>query len=111
MAKHRIRYTQAAIDDLDAIFDYIAVNDQDAALKMLTKFEQRISKLADAPYTGAAVSSDETTFIAAGYRYASVPPYLVFYRIVQNEVRIGRILHSRQDWMHLLFQSSKQKKD
>lgn len=108
MTKHRIRYTQAAIDDLDAIFDYIAVDDQDAALKMLARFEQRISKLADAPYTGAAISSDEPMFIAAGYRYASVPPYLVFYRIVQDEVRIGRILHSRQDWMHLLFRSGQQ---
>lgn len=103
MVKHRIRYTQAAIDDLDAIFDYIAVEDRDAAIKLLERFDKRITQLADAPYTGAAVSSDELTMVASGYRYATVLPYLIFYRVVPSEVRIGRILHSRQDWLHLLF--------
>lgn len=109
MRTRRIRYAPAAIDDLDAIFDYIAIENQDAALKMLSRFDQRIGSLAETPYLGAAISADEPGFIAEGYRYIAVPPYLIFYRVQGDEVRIGRILHSRRDWLHLLFQSGRKK--
>ena len=103
MAEYRIRYTQQAIDDLDAIFDYICLDDPDAARNNLNKFKSSIEKLAATPYHGAALRTDSTVMIAAGYRYIVVSPYLVFYRVVDSEVRIGRILHSRQDWLSLLF--------
>lgn len=103
MDEYRIRYTQQAVDDLDAIFDYICLENPDAAKKMLQAFQTSISRLASAPYLGAAMRTDEPMMIAAGYRYAVVSPYLVFYRVVEKEVRIARILHSRQDWLSLLF--------
>lgn len=103
MAEYRIRYTQQAIDDLDAIFDYICLDDPDAARNNLNKFKSSIEKLAATPYHGAALRTDSAVMIAAGYRYIVVSPYLVFYRVVDSEVRIGRILHSRQDWLSLLF--------
>ena len=103
MSEFRIRYTQQAVDDMDAIFDYIVLEDRDAALKMLSEFERRIGRLADTPYIGAAIRTDEPMMIAAGYRYLVVSPYLIFYRVYGEEVRIGRILHSRQDWLQLLF--------
>ena len=103
MAEYRIRYTQQAVDDLDAIFDYICLDDPDAARNNLNKFKSSIEKLAAKPYHGAALRTDSAVMIAAGYRYIVVSPYLVFYRVVDSEVRIGRILHSRQDWLSLLF--------
>lgn len=103
MSKYRIRYAQQAVDDLDAIFDYVLLEDQSAALKLLAEFERRIGSLAESPYVGAAIRTDEPMMIAAGYRYLVVPPYLVFYRVTDAEVRIGRVLHSRQDWLQLLF--------
>ena len=103
MADFRIRYTQQAMDDLDAIFDYICLDNPDAARKMLQAFRTGIEKLAATPYLGAALRTDSPMMISSGYRYIVVSPYLVFYRVVDQEVRIGRILHSRQDWLPLLF--------
>ena len=103
MAEYRIRYAQQAVDDLDAIFDYICLENPDAARKMLQSFKTGINLLAEAPYLGAALRTDSPLMISAGYRYIVVSPYLVFYRVVDHEVRIGRILHSRQDWLSLLF--------
>lgn len=103
MPEYRIRYAQQAVDDLDAIFDYVVLENPEAARKLLAQFEKSILRLAEAPMLGAAIQSDEAMMIAAGYRYIVVSPYLVFYRVCGNEVRIGRILHSRQNWLHLLF--------
>lgn len=103
MADYRIRYAQQAVDDLDAIFDYICLDNPDAARKMLQSFRTGIGRLASAPYMGAALRTDSPLLISAGYRYIVVSPYLVFYRVVDDEVRIGRILHNRQDWLSLLF--------
>lgn len=103
MSKHRIRYTQQAVDDMDAIFDYIAIENREAAGKLLQAFDESILRLADAPYIGSALPSDDFSSLADGYRYLVVSPYLIFYRVCNGEVRIGRILHSRQDWLHLLF--------
>lgn len=103
MVKYRIRYAQQAVDDLDAIFDYICLDNPVALTKMLKAFQMRMEGLATAPYSGAALRTDAPAMVASGYRYVVVSPYLVFYRVVGEEVRIGRMLHSRQDWLALLF--------
>ena len=105
MATHKILYTQAALDDLDAIFDYVAIEDVAAARKLLSRCEQKIERLAEEPYSGAAIAMDGPELIAPGYRYVFVSPYLICYRVDGRAVHIGRILHGRKDWVHLLFQS------
>lgn len=79
MAEYRIRYAQQAVDDLDAIFDYICLDNPDAARKMLQSFKTSIGRLASAPYLGAALRTDSPLLISSGYRYIVVSPYLVFY--------------------------------
>lgn len=103
MAKDRIRYIQQSVDYLDAIFDYICLENPDTARKMLNSFRVSIERLSTAPYLGAARRTDEAMLISSGYRYIVASPYLVFYRIIGEEVCIGRILHSRQDWLPLPF--------
>lgn len=103
MADTRIRYAQQAIDDLDAIFDYLCLENSVAAEKLLAAFDSSMSRLKTSPYMGAALRTDEPIFAAQGYRYLVVSPYLVFYRVDGDDVYIGRILHSRRDWLSLLF--------
>ncbi|MEG2719587.1 MAG: type II toxin-antitoxin system RelE/ParE family toxin [Clostridia bacterium] len=103
MSKYRIRYTQQSVDDMDAIFDYIVIENRDAAIKLLQAFEESIGHLADTPYIEAALPTGDAAMIANGYRYLVVSPYMIFHRVFDGEVRIGRILHSRQGWLHLLF--------
>lgn len=50
MAEYRIRYAQQAADDLDAIFDFICLDDPEQARKMLQAFKISISRLASAPF-------------------------------------------------------------
>lgn len=104
MGKHRIRYTRAAIDDLDSIFDYIDEGNRDAAVRMLNRLEQAILRLAENPRLGAVLPTNDRSLVSPGYRRLVVSPYLVFYRIGEEEIMVARVLHARQDWMHLLFE-------
>jgi toxin ParE1/3/4 len=106
MAKHRIRYTRDAVDDLDSIFDYISDDKRDAAAGMLERIENTILKLADNPRMGAVLPTNDLSLVESGYRRIVVKPYIVFYRIGKGEIFIARVLHCRQDWMNLLFENS-----
>lgn len=106
MTKLRIRYTQDAVDDLDSIFDYISEDKQTAAANMLEQIENSILQLSDNPRLGTVLPTNELSLIEPGYRRIVVKPYIIFYRIGKDELFISRILHSRQDWMNLLFENS-----
>ena len=41
--------------------------------------------------------------VERGYRYMLVNPYIVFYRVMEDAVIIARVLHTRQNWLHMLF--------
>lgn len=104
MPAFKILYTRLAEDDLDAIFNYIAIDDREAATKLLKAFDQSICRLAVNPYLGAALPTEDDFIAPSGYRYIVVSPYMVFYRVEDGEVRIGRILHCRRDWLSLMFE-------
>ncbi|WP_373233499.1 type II toxin-antitoxin system RelE/ParE family toxin [Cohnella sp.] len=103
--KSRVRYTPAAVDDMDEIFSYISQENVAAAESMLAKLNSSISGLADFPNKGSVLSEDEYSLIQRGYRFIVVNPYLVFYRIMNDTVVIHRILHGRRDYLRELFDS------
>lgn len=103
--KNKIKYTPAAVDDMDEIFSYISQDNVDAAGNMLNKLNNSISDLADFPNKGSVLSDDEYSLIQRGYRFIVVNPYLVFYRIMNDAVVIHRILHGRRDYLRELFGS------
>jgi toxin ParE1/3/4 len=102
---YEIKYTWEAQDDLDGIFDYISKHNRVAAVKLLNKIEKSILLLKDNPRMGSVVPKSAVLYIESGYRKIYVHPYLIFYRIGLNEVYISRVLHSKQDWLYLLFNS------
>ncbi len=103
--KYRVRYTRDAVDDLDSIFDYIVDDNRQAAVEMLNSIEAAILRLADNPRIGAVLPTDDLSLVEPGYRRIVVKPYLIFYRIGEEEIIIARVIHGRQDWMHLLFET------
>ncbi len=105
MLNYKIRYTRDAVDDLDSIFDYISEDNRVAATNMLGRIERAILKLADNPRMGSVLVTNDLSLIEPGYRHIFVKPYILFYRIGKNEIFISRVLHSRQDWMNLLFEN------
>jgi toxin ParE1/3/4 len=103
--KSRIRYSPAAVDDMDEIFSYISQDNLAAAELILEKLDREIIKLEGFPNMGSVLTDDEYTIIQPGYRFIVVKPYLVFYRIINNTVIIYRILHGRRDYLRELFDS------
>jgi len=106
MSKYGIRYTETAVEDLDLIFDYISADNRNAALKMHKQLETGIERLADIPLLGIVLPTSDLSLVKRGYRYLVINPYIVFYRISEQEIWIGRVLHSRQDWLNTLFDMS-----
>jgi len=104
--KYEIKYTSDAVDDLDGIFSYISESNQAAAAKMLTRLEKAILNLSDNPRMGSVLPQSDFAFISPGYRKIVVQPYIVFYRVGEHEVYISRILHSKQNWLQLVFNSN-----
>ncbi|QTH41785.1 type II toxin-antitoxin system RelE/ParE family toxin [Cohnella sp. LGH] len=92
-SKSRIKYTPAAVDDMDEIFSYISQDNVAAAEELLERINRQISSLADFSNRGSMLSDEEYAIIQRGYRFIVVSPYLVFYRLVENTVIIYRILH------------------
>ena len=73
---------------------------------MLEQIESPILKLVDYPRMGTVLPTNDLSLVEPGYRRIVVKPYLIFYRIGNGELFISRVLHSRQDWMNLLFEKS-----
>jgi len=103
--KNKVKYTAAAVDDLDEIFSFISKDNADAAEALLGKLDHHIAGLAESPNRGSVLSEEDYTLVQRGYRFIIVHPYLVFYRITENTVIIHRVLHGRRDYLRELFGS------
>lgn len=103
MAKNKIKYAKDALDDLDSIFAYISEDNRAAALGMLQRIEASICRLAENPRIGVVVRPLEPCILESGYRYVFEKPYMIFYRIGKETIYVSRILHSRQNWLSLIF--------
>ena len=104
----KINYSGAAIIDLEQIGDYIAqqLKNPQAALNTVNKIQDAIDKLANFPLIGAPLSSIYE--INTDYRFLVCGNYLAFYRLLESEVLIDRILYGRRDYLVILFGESPQ---
>jgi toxin ParE1/3/4 len=67
--KNKIKYTPAAVDDMDEIFSFISQDNVSSAENMLEKLDHQIAGLADFPNMGSVLSDEEYTLIQRGYRF------------------------------------------
>ncbi len=90
----RLRYTEAALADLEAILAYIDAHSPQSALRVQTRLQTLIDLLEVHPAIGVR-TSDPTI-----RRMTTSPyPYLVFYEATEPEVIIHAIRHgARQGW-------------
>ncbi|MCL2565852.1 MAG: type II toxin-antitoxin system RelE/ParE family toxin [Defluviitaleaceae bacterium] len=91
---YKIIYLQKALDDLDEIHLYIAQDSPKAADKMINNILDSIEGLLIFPLSGSSVN--DRLDVEGDYRMLAVKPYLVFYRVIGEEVIIYRVLHSRR---------------
>jgi len=84
-----------ADSDLDDIWDYIATNSGsfDIADRLIDSITQRFSLIATHPNIGRARDED----LRAGLRSFPAGEYVIVYRIVEEDVRILRVLRGSRD--------------
>ncbi|ACL70124.1 type II toxin-antitoxin system mRNA interferase toxin, RelE/StbE family [Halothermothrix orenii] len=100
--KYKILYLPIARKDLIEIIEYIQQDNPSAALELLNKIEETISKLENFPYMGTQPKDSLLQY--KGYRVLIIESFLVFYVVKGNksEVEIRRIIHGKRKYDFLL---------
>jgi len=98
-----IKISEDAYIDIEEMFSYISEDNKKAATQLRQKIYDGIKSLKDFPYKCPAAQEEDAPGAARGYRYLSISPYIVFYRVIGDTLVIARVLHSRQNWLHVLF--------
>lgn len=81
-----------AVQDLESIGDWIAKDNPIRALSFIEELYQKCLLIADSPTLYA-----EPPEILPGLRSCAYGRYLLFFRVLEAEVRIERILHGSRD--------------
>ena len=99
----KVRYSAAAIQDLEEIGDYImgTLKSPVAALNTVSKIQDAVDQLADFLFIGSLLSGVVET--ETNYRFLVCGNYLVFYSAQTDSVYISRVLYGRRDYMVILF--------
>lgn len=89
----RIEWSQFALADREAIFDYIEADSPKAAVVMDDRVQRHVEQLRHFPESGRPGR-------IAGTRELVIDrtPYIAAYQIIGNKVRILRVLHGARLW-------------
>ena len=87
-----IVWTEPALSDLDAIADYIALENPVAAQKLVRRIFRHVEQLADHPKSG----SKPAELKGRNYRQIIEPPCRVFYRHNDSCVFILHVMRSER---------------
>jgi addiction module RelE/StbE family toxin len=92
--------------DLKDIQDYISKEKESpkTALKVIEKILDRIEKLLSFPDTGTLLSPKVN--FPTNYRYVRAVSYLIFYRHENNQIFVDRIIHSKRNYISVLFSTT-----
>jgi toxin ParE1/3/4 len=87
-----VRFSPSAAQDLEEIGDYINAHNPAAAYRFVRDLRGRCGKLSDAPQRGVARREFGDAVRSFPFRR-----YVVFYSVLEEEIRIERILHGARD--------------
>lgn len=101
--RHKINYTAESKRDMDEIWDYVVSEFQNnsAADRIINKIMDDVGQLESFAELGPALSS--IIDINSDYRFLVSGKYLVFYRVLDLEVRIERVMYGRRNYLSYLF--------
>ena len=88
----RLIWTEPALNDIDAIADYIALDKPDAARRYVQRIFQAVERLALFPKSG----SIPREIPHLPYRQVVVPPCRVLYRIDDQDILIIFVMRSEE---------------
>lgn len=88
----RIVWTEPALSDLDAIADYIAIENPQAAAELVRRIIGHVEQLADHPESG----NRPQELRRSRYRQIIEPPCRVFYRYDGQKVFVLHVMRSER---------------
>lgn len=87
-----VHFTEAAREDLIAIWLHVAADNPHAADRVLARIDASAARLAHNPRAGPARDD-----IRPGLRYLVSGSWLLLYRVGDDGVEIVRVVHGRRD--------------
>jgi addiction module RelE/StbE family toxin len=98
--KFKIEYLPIAQSDLLDIFEYIFLDNPDAAEQFVNKIDKSIQKLESFPELGVVPKDDRLGLL--GYRMLVIDNYFALYVIKDQIIEIRRIIHGKRKFSFLL---------
>ena len=89
----KVVWTESALDDLDEIAEYIALDKIGAAKKLVKRVFSRVDLLRDSPNSGRIPPELD----GEKYREVIVGPCRIFYRALDKEIVILYIMRSERN--------------
>lgn len=101
--KYRLRWAEAALQDIESIIDYLAARDEPSrAIDVHDAIMKRAESLAEHPSRGRIVPEIRELGIA-DYHESIEGPYRICFRVYPRDVVIVAILDARRDLARLLI--------
>lgn len=96
-------FTQQALDDLQAIFDYLydEMSDLERARAIVARIETQCHKIASLRTTLGRPRND----LMAGLRSVPFQSWIIFFRYLPDSIEIAHVFHSARD-IDALFNSA-----
>ncbi|MGH9855408.1 MAG: type II toxin-antitoxin system RelE/ParE family toxin [Blastocatellia bacterium] len=88
----QVKLSNQAYGDLDAIWDYIAPRNFEAAEKLIGEITEKFALLSQHPLIGRRKDD-----LIIDLRSFAVRDYLIFYQPIEDGIEVIRILHSSRD--------------
>ena len=107
MKEYNVELLPAAYADMDEIFDYIMPDSLQAANETLDNIVSSLRRLEDFPQSGLFLN--ERSMKKFYFKMIIINSYIAFYRFIEVNVIIYRILHCAKNYPHLLKESVKHK--
>jgi toxin ParE1/3/4 len=96
MDAYNICFLKEALYDLEEIVLYIARDSQIDAFRMHDKIIEKTNDLSVFPKRGRLVPDEKMN--EAGYRILEINPHIAFYRILDQDIFIYRVIHGAANY-------------
>ncbi|WDE06204.1 type II toxin-antitoxin system RelE/ParE family toxin [Thalassomonas viridans] len=94
-----IIWTEPALNDLNDVIEYIALQNVKAAKKLTQTIFSKIERLAFFPHSGKV--PEELTML--NFKEVVVPPCRIFYRVAEDKVYILHVMRQERDLARFLL--------
>ena len=101
---NNLHLSDEAQADLAGIKSYIAKNleNPSAAISTVRNITKDIRRLREHSLIGTSLSS--IADVESDYRFLVTGSYLTFYRVLDNDVYVDRVLYGRRDYLRILLE-------